>query len=87
MRPNALMQASTIAMTEALSVTSHSRGCDFSAILPGLLGSATVSSMVFGALSAAKTLAPSSTKRTAVARPLPQPGPTQPAPVISATLP
>src|SRR5688572_11877794 len=38
-------------------------------------------------LSTAKTLAPSSAKRTAVARPLPQPGPTLPAPETMATLP
>src|SRR5215475_13591016 len=34
--------------------------------------------------STAKIFAPSSAKRTAVARPLPQPGPTQPAPVTIA---
>src|SRR4029077_16899434 len=38
-------------------------------------------------LSTAKTFAPSRANSTAAARPLPQPGPTQPAPVMSATLP
>src|SRR5438045_8196455 len=37
--------------------------------------------------STAKTFAPSSAKRAAMARPLPQPGPTEPAPVTIATLP
>ena len=40
-----------------------------------------------GSRSTAKIFAPSSAKRTAVARPLPQPGPTQPAPATSAILP
>src|SRR6185503_1393634 len=37
--------------------------------------------------STAKIFAPSSAKRAAMARPLPQPGPTEPAPVTIATLP
>src|SRR5690348_7404697 len=37
--------------------------------------------------STAKIFAPSSAKRTAVARPFPQPGPTDPAPVMIATFP
>ena len=38
-------------------------------------------------LSTANTVAPSWANNTAVARPLPQPGPTEPAPVTIATLP
>src|SRR3954453_19349635 len=51
---------------------------------PGALS--TVSRSAFASRSTAKTFAPSSTKRTVVARPLPQPGPMQPAPVTIATL-
>ena len=83
MRPNAARQASTMALTAALWVTSHS--CVL--IVPP--NSATRSSVSFidsPFLSTAKTLAPSRANSTAVARPLPQPGPTQPAPVTSATL-
>src|SRR3954465_15168781 len=53
--------------------------------MPGAF--ATVSSMLRTSRSTANTCAPSSTKRMVVARPLPQPGPTEPAPAISATLP
>src|SRR5215510_12237167 len=42
--------------------------------------------MASASLSTANTLAPSCANSTAVARPLPQPGPTQPAPVTMATL-
>ena len=83
-RPNAFRQASTMALTSPPLVTSHS--CDL--ITP--LNSATRSSVSFIAsllLSTAKTLAPSRANITAVARPLPQPGPMQPAPVTSAILP
>src|SRR5438045_8044214 len=52
--------------------------------MPG--ASSTVSRSAFASRSTAKTFAPSSTKRTVVARPLPQPGPMQPAPVTIATL-
>ena len=46
-----------------------------------------VASAAAGSRSSAMTRAPSRAKSTAVARPLPQPGPTEPAPVINATLP
>src|SRR5256885_12860941 len=52
--------------------------------MPGALS--TVSRSAFASRSTAKTLAPSSAKRTVVARPLPQPGPTDPAPLTIATL-
>src|SRR5439155_14205144 len=45
-----------------------------------------VSRRLAASRSTAKTFAPSSVKRTVVARPLPQPGPTEPAPVTIAIL-
>src|SRR3954463_8290709 len=80
MRPKRFTHASTIAATALPSVTSHE--C---VAMPGAL--ATVSSMLLASRSTAKTLAPSSTNRMVVARPLPQPGPTEPAPGMGATLP
>src|ERR1700722_16251841 len=56
-------------------------------ISPSLPTRATVSVIASGFLSTAKTFAPSRANNTAAARPLPQPGPTQPAPMTSATLP
>src|SRR6185369_4839113 len=47
---------------------------------------ASVSVIASASRSTAKTLAPSRANNTAMARPLPQPGPTQPAPATSATL-
>ena len=83
MRPNAFRHASTIALTEALFVTSHSW---VRIVPPNSSTWATVSFIDSPFLSAANTLAPSRANSTAVARPLPQPGPTHPAPVTSATL-
>src|SRR5262249_49004512 len=73
-----------ILATCALSVASHSCG---SISPPASRTRASVSVMASRLLSAAKTLAPSCAKITAMARPLPQPGPTQPAPLTIATLP
>src|SRR3954468_2836373 len=83
MRPKAATQASTMALTEALLVTSLSCA---RTVPPNSSMRATVSLIESPFLSAANTLAPSRANSTAVARPLPQPGPTQPAPVTSATL-
>jgi len=55
--------------------------------LASLPARATVSVIASAFLSTAKTFAPSRANSTAAARPLPQPGPTQPAPVMSATFP
>ncbi|MNT50288.1 hypothetical protein D3C72_1872020 [compost metagenome] len=54
---------------------------------PASRARASVSAMASALLSTANTFAPSCAKRTATARPLPQPGPTQPAPVTMATFP
>src|SRR5262245_4900360 len=54
---------------------------------PAFFTPSTVSRRRSASRSTAKIFAPSSAKRTAVARPLPQPGPTEPAPVTIATLP
>src|SRR2546425_259540 len=79
MRPHSLRQDCTIALTETPSVTSQI--CILTAAF------CTVSRRLAASRSTAKTFAPSSAKRTAVARPLPQPGPTEPAPVMIATRP
>src|ERR1051326_8976328 len=70
--------------TCALSVASHWCG---SISPPASRTRASVSVMASRLLSAANTFAPSCAKITAMARPLPQPGPTQPAPLTIATLP
>src|SRR3954468_22166586 len=80
MRPKRFMHVSTMARTSVPFVTSQT--C---VAMPGAFAS--VSSMLFASRSTAKTCAPSSTKRTVVERPLPQPGPTEPAPAMIATLP
>src|ERR1700719_4562601 len=73
-----------MAATAALSVASHRWGL----ISPSASRTrSTVSRMDSASRSTAKTLAPSRAKITAVARPLPQPGPMQPAPTTIATLP
>ena len=77
MRPHSSRQDCTIALTETPSVTSQI--CVLTAAF------CTVSRRLAASRSTAKTFAPSSAKRTAVARPLPQPGPTEPAPVMIAT--
>jgi hypothetical protein len=64
------------------SVTSHMCG---SAVPPALAIKARVSESLAPSRSTANTFAPSSAKRTAVARPLPQPGATDPAPLTIAT--
>src|SRR6185503_6460440 len=69
-----------MAATAALSVTSQRW-----VAMPGARSMVSLSACSLR--STANTLAPSSTKRTVVARPLPQPGPTEPAPVTIATLP
>src|ERR1700675_1422455 len=83
MRPNLLRQGSVLAPTCVSSRTSQT--CV--AISPSLPPAAAVSVIASGFLSTAKTFAPSRANSTAAARPLPQPGPMQPAPVISATFP
>ena len=84
MRPNSRRQASTARATEAASVTSHSAVAKRP---PSSRMRSAVSSMDAGFRSTPKTSAPSCANRTAAARPLPQPAPTDPAPVIIATLP
>src|SRR5258708_31509067 len=83
-RPNRLWHASTMARTAALSVTSQP--C-VATVPPVSRIRSKVSAIAAASLSTANTLAPSSANSTAAARPLPQPGPTEPAPVITATLP
>src|SRR6185503_7656222 len=80
-RPKCSTQAATISATALPSVTSHrcARMSVFAAF--------SVSTRRSACRSTAKIFAPSSAKRAAIARPLPQPGPTEPAPVTMATLP
>src|SRR5262245_41803024 len=80
MRPKASRQALTIAATSLLFVTSQR-------CVRMVFARFFVSTSRFASRSTANTFAPSCAKRTAVARPLPQPGPTEPAPLTSATLP
>ena len=82
-RPNAFMQASTIAATSFALLTSQATA---SQTPPSPSMMRLVSRAAASLRSAAKTLAPSRAKSTAVALPLPQPGPIEPAPVTSATL-
>src|SRR5882672_7555782 len=78
------MHASTMAETALPSVASHK----WDVISPpALRARSMVSRIEEASRSTAKTLAPSRAKITAMARPLPQPGPTQPAPTTIATLP
>src|SRR5262245_24492246 len=83
MRPKRARHAATMAATSAASVTSQ-RCVTISA--PASRARATVSAMASPSRSTANTCAPSCANSTAAARPLPQPGPTQPAPVMMATL-
>src|SRR3954451_5486081 len=69
--------------TAFASVTSQRCG---SAGPPPFEISESVSERLLPSRSTQKTFAPSSAKRTTVARPLPQPGPTEPAPATIATL-
>src|SRR5260221_10019540 len=80
-RPKCSTHASTIAATALPSVTSQ-RCVRISAF-----AAFSVSTSRSAWRSTAKIFAPSSAKRATVARPLPQPGPTEPAPVTMATLP
>src|SRR5437588_1240020 len=78
-RPKRSRHARTMLATASLLVTSQ-----MCVVMLGALSS--VSFSACASRSTANTLAPSSAKRTVVARPLPQPGPTDPAPVTMATL-
>src|SRR5258706_4645634 len=80
-RPKCRTQVSIISFTALLSVTSQ-RWVSIS-----LFDFSIVSKRDFLLRSTAKIFAPSSAKRAAMARPLPQPGPTEPAPVTMAILP
>src|SRR5689334_2124134 len=84
MRPYAFRHAATIASTSAALDTSDV--CAM-ALPPSLVMIPTVSSAAAGFRSTQKTCAPSRAKVTAVALPLPQPGPIDPAPTTIATLP
>ena len=83
MVPKRSRQALAIAATLAPEVTSQAKGTMRSRTAPA---SDSVSSRRSGSRSTASTSAPSSASRTAMARPLPQPAATQPAPVTIATL-
>ncbi len=87
MRPKRAKVACTAAWMEAVSVTSQVME---SISPPCWLSTAWARSRVSAkrswSRSSAMTLAPSCTMRAAMARPLPQPGPTEPAPVTSTTL-
>src|SRR5690606_30101702 len=82
-RPKASWQARTIWSTASAEVTSavQVRITPFTS-----LTLATVSFNASGFMSTANTCAPSQANRQAIARPLPHPGPTLPAPVTIATL-
>src|SRR5262252_6435080 len=78
------MQAATIASTSAALETSAVNAV---ALPPSLVMILTVSSAAAALRSTQNTCAPSRAKVTAVALPLPQPGPIEPAPTTIATLP
>src|SRR6218665_1777355 len=84
MRPNAAMQRATASAMASPRVTSQLRPMKRP---PAATTRRSVSAMRSRSRSRPKMLAPSSAKRTAMARPLPQPGPTEPAPVTKAILP
>src|SRR5476649_1655848 len=81
--PHFARQASTIALTLLLLEASASKA---TAVPPSFSISPTVSSAAARLRSTQNTLAPSRAKVTAVALPLPQPGPLDPAPTTIATL-
>src|ERR1044072_5838879 len=83
MRPKSAMQALTIASTSSFLVTSARNG---SARPPSREMMFAVSSAAARLTSTQNTFAPSRAQATAVALPLPQPGPIEPAPTINATL-
>src|SRR3954469_4489398 len=78
------MQAATIASTSAARETS---AVNAAALPPSDLMMLTVSSAAAPLRSTQNTCAPSRAKVTAVALPLPQPGPIEPAPTTTAVLP
>src|SRR6201992_3771363 len=78
------MQAATIASTSAAFETSAVNAV---ALPPSPVMIFTVSSAAAALRSTQNTCAPSRAKVTAVALPLPQPGPIEPAPTTIATLP
>src|SRR5919106_449367 len=82
-RPNAAMHASTMALTLSALATSAA-WVAHTPPSPSMIS--LVSFAASGSRSIPNTLAPSRANSTAVALPLPQPGPIEPAPVISATL-
>src|SRR6185295_18481234 len=77
-------QSSTAALTAPESVMLHSRTTQ---VPPSFSMIARVSSAAAKLISVPYTCAPWRANRTAVALPLPQPGPTVPAPDMNATLP
>src|SRR5205085_12510076 len=83
MRPKAATQAFTIASTSSFLVTSARNG---SASPPSPVMMLAVSSAALRLTSTQNTFAPSRANVTAVALPLPQPGPIEPAPTTIATL-
>src|SRR5882724_900131 len=84
MRPWALRQAATMASTSAPRETSAVNAV---ALPPSPVTIFTVSSAAAALRSTQNTCAPSRAKVTAVALPLPQPGPIEPAPTTIAVLP
>src|SRR5258708_22316791 len=87
MRPHGRRVASAIAASVVSLATSASNAMQSPAAAPDCRAIATVSSAEARTLSTASTLAPSSTKRSTVARPLPMPSPGDwPAPTTMATL-
>src|ERR1051325_5864077 len=83
MRPKSATHAVTIASAASLLVTSARNG---SARPPSPEMMFAVSSAAARLMSTQNTLAPSRAQATAVAFPLPHPGPIEPAPTINATL-
>src|ERR1700719_2972078 len=84
MRPNVETQASTIAATSAALLTSARCAAAWP---PSSLMIRAVSSAAARLMSAQNTRAPSRVNATAVALPLPQPGPIETAPTTSDTVP
>src|SRR5688572_6031076 len=84
MRPKRSRQAATARSTSA---DRDASACQASASPPSPRMISTVSRAAPSFTSTQKTRAPSRAKSTAVALPLPQPGPTEPAPITSAVLP
>ena len=83
-RPYRSMQASTIRSQSAARVTS---ACTVDATPPSAWIISIVSAARSSVMSTSRTFAPSRANSVAVARPLPTPGPLEPAPVTIATFP